>query len=335
MRYLEGKDASAEILRLVLPLMARQSAAYHPVSYSLWYEHVAGLNPPLSELLSTRLQSNEPLTEEEVYRLHARFISARDAQMLEHLQQQLRQLLEDTAETAALAGEDTGRFRQRLEQGRSELTEAVNLQGMHYVITQLVGDTARMQASARAVSQRLEASAREVTALKEQLQQSRTEALLDPLCGLKNRRGFERAAEEIGGELAHVALLLADIDHFKQLNDTYGHLLGDKVLRSIAQTMQSNIKGRDVAARIGGEEFAILLPETTLSGAQALAEQLRVAVARGRIHTGQGKDVVGSVTLSIGITVGQPGDTLDSLMRRADAGLYSAKRAGRNRVCVA
>jgi diguanylate cyclase len=338
MRYSETKEQSSELLRLTLPLMARQTAAYHPVSYSLWYEHVGGINPPLSEVLAARLKENRPLTEDDAYRLHAQFISARDIQLVESLEQQLRFLLEDTAQQAALTGEETGRFGQALRNSRSELTGAVSLEGIHYVISQLVHATLTMESSTEALSKKLEASVAEVRVLTEQLKRSQTEALLDPLCGLNNRRGFERAAQEIAGadnDIGGTALLLADVDHFKRVNDTHGHLLGDKVLRTIAQMMRANIKGRDVAARIGGEEFAILLPNTTLQGALALAEHLRLAVANGRIQKGQGPEVVGSITLSIGVAVALPGATFEALMERADAALYRAKREGRNRVCSA
>lgn len=337
MRYREDKEQSAEFLRLALPLMARQDAAYHPVSYSLWYEHVAGLNPPLTEVLTARLASDAALTEDEAYRLHARYISARDVKLLESLQQQLRRTLDEAAHNTARAGNETERFGRTLEEGRSQIASAVSVKKIQDLITQLLTETLRMEGTALALAQQLDARAAEVRDLTEQLQRAQTEALLDPLCGLHNRRGLEREAQDLAGpdgELAGAALLIADIDHFKRVNDTYGHLLGDKVLRTIAQTMRSNIKGRDIAARIGGEEFAVLLPRTTLQGAQALAEQLRRAVANGRIHRGPG-EVIGSVTLSIGVAVAGPGEGFEALMVRADAALYAAKREGRNRICVA
>ncbi len=128
---------------------------------------------------------------------------------------------------------------------------------------------------------------------------------------------------------------MADIDFFKKINDTYGHLLGDKVIRAVAQVIHANVKGRDIAARVGGEEFAVLLPETTVTGAKALAEQIRTAVARGRIHRGDRDEQIGGVTLSIGVAMAEPEEALEALIGRADAALYEAKRTGRNRVCAA
>jgi diguanylate cyclase len=135
--------------------------------------------------------------------------------------------------------------------------------------------------------------------------------------------------------LSGCALLLADIDHFKVVNDTYGHVLGDKVIRAVAHVMRSMIKGRDVAARLGGEEFAILLPQTSLTGASAVAEQIRGTVAQGRICRPDGNESIGQVTLSVGVAIAKVGDTLEPLLERADAAMYAAKRAGRNRISIA
>ena len=338
MRYKEDKDQSAELLRLALPLMARQSAALHPISYTLWYEHVAGINPPLSGVLEASLAGKLPLGEDDVYDLHARYIVARDMEVLDRLQRKLRAVLEEAAQTAAAALEDSGQFEAALRDTRSRLTGAPSLESVHAIITELARETTRMQSATEAVHQRLENRAREVEHLTRQLEQARSEALLDPLTGLKNRRGFELAVKDLAGARSNAfsgtALVLADIDHFKQINDKHGHLLGDKILRAIGQTLQSNIKGRDIAARPGGDEFAILLQQTPLAGARALAEQIRTAVAAGRIRRADSKEQPGSVTLSIGVAIGGDEDTLESLMARADAALYAAKRAGRNRVSV-
>jgi diguanylate cyclase len=337
MRYKEDKDQSAELLRLALPLMARQSAALHPISYTLWYEHVAGINPPLSTVLEASLAARLPLGEDDVYDLHARYIVARDMEVLDRLQRKLRDVLEEAAQTAAAALEDSGQFEAALRDTRSRLTGASSLESVHAIIAELARETTRMHSATEAVHQKLEKRAREVELLTRQLEQAKSEALHDPLTGLKNRRGFELAVKELGvagSPFRGAALVLADIDHFKQINDKHGHLLGDKILRAIGQTLQSNIKGRDIAARPGGDEFAVLLQQTPLGGARALAEQIRTAVASGRIRRADSRQQPGSVTLSIGVAAGGSDDTLESLLARADAALYAAKRAGRNRVAV-
>jgi diguanylate cyclase (GGDEF)-like protein len=177
-----------------------------------------------------------------------------------------------------------------------------------------------------------------VQELTEQLKRAQTEALQDPLTGLLNRRGFERAILERGAGAAHLAgaaLLVADLDHFKHINDVHGHLLGDKVLQAIARILQMNVKDEGILARLGGEEFAVLLNDTNASRARSLAEKVRSAISMCQIRTGDGKSYVGMVTVSLGVAVAAAGESLEQLIHRADAAMYLAKGAGRNRVFVA
>ena len=338
MRYLENKERSTEILRLALPLMARQLAAFHPLSYALWYEHCAGINPDLSRILDTRLSSNTALTETDVWRLYAQHIAARDMEAFERLQLQLRNLLEDTAQTTENASASAAQFSDSLKAHATVLAAPQEPEKIREVVGQMLAGTQKMQTMTAALSAKLQARTNEVNALTENLRRAQSEALLDSLTGLKNRRGLERAVEDLLLEptgLLGSALLLADIDHFKVVNDTYGHVLGDKVIRAVAHVLRSSIKGRDVAARLGGEEFAVLLPQTSLNGAAAVAEQIRGTVAQGRICRPDGNESIGQVTLSVGVAIAKAGDTLEALLERADAAMYSAKRAGRNRIGLA
>jgi diguanylate cyclase (GGDEF)-like protein len=118
-------------------------------------------------------------------------------------------------------------------------------------------------------------------------------------------------------------------------NDTHGHVIGDKVLLKIAEVLRTHTKSDDIPARPGGDEFEILLPGKSLAEAAALAEQIRVSVARTLISRSDGSQYAGQVSLSIGLAIGQKNDTLESLRNRADAAMYKAKDAGRNRVSLA
>jgi diguanylate cyclase (GGDEF)-like protein len=167
-------------------------------------------------------------------------------------------------------------------------------------------------------------------------------AMTDPLTGLRNRRHFiQWAQREL--DLAHrhdlpVAMLVLDIDHFKRINDTHGHLIGDLVLVEISKRFSTTLRGTDLLARWGGEEFIALLPNTPEPLAQSLAERLRSAVAAA-IHLPHGAEV--RATVSVGVTGrGTPPRagavvTLDALTQAADRALYEAKRQGRDRVSVA
>jgi diguanylate cyclase (GGDEF)-like protein len=159
-------------------------------------------------------------------------------------------------------------------------------------------------------------------------------AYLDGLTGIFNRRFFElRIAEEIERARrfgAGMAVIMVDIDQFKRLNDEYGHLLGDEVLRQVSSVFHQQLRKIDVVCRYGGEEFAILLSQTNAQHALAVAEKLRRL-----IETWQFPGVPRSVTISAGVaSCPDHGNTRDELVKSADAGLYAAKQAGRNRVCL-
>jgi diguanylate cyclase len=126
--------------------------------------------------------------------------------------------------------------------------------------------------------------------------------------------------------------LAVDVDHFKRINDAHGHLVGDQVLRAVAQVLRARTKGSDLAARLGGDEFVVLLPKTSIAGAITLAEQIRTTLLDGRLRRTDREQYVEDISLSVGVAEARTGDRLEDLLHRADAELYAAKRAGRNRV---
>ena len=163
------------------------------------------------------------------------------------------------------------------------------------------------------------------------------QAMTDDLTGLVNRRRFISALEaelersaSLGGPLS---VILVDLDDFKLINDHFGHHAGDRVLRAFAALLEAHIRDVDVAGRLGGEEFALLLPEADLSGAAATAERLRRALDNGPIAHADAHEF--NVTASFGVTQFALGQSADELLRIADAALYRAKAEGKNRVCSA
>ncbi len=163
-----------------------------------------------------------------------------------------------------------------------------------------------------------------------------TQAHTDVLTGLANRRRFfEVADSELSRARRYgtpLSLLMLDIDRFKEVNDAHGHHAGDRVLQQLARTCLEVLRNVDIVGRVGGEEFAILLPETELEGAIDVAERLRAAVARAEVAREEGVPL--RVTVSIGVAMLAGSVNLDTLMSQADAALYDAKHAGRNQVCV-
>lgn len=158
-----------------------------------------------------------------------------------------------------------------------------------------------------------------------------SEVRTDPLTGLSNRRSLDedlvRRLDEWRRNRTPLSLLFLDVDHFKQLNDAHGHQAGDLMLQEVARVLKADLREMDLASRYGGEEFAVLLPDTTLEDAEQVAERLRLAIAT-TTRTYQTKTL--RVTMSVGVTAAQNDDSQQSLVQRADAALYAAKNAGRN-----
>ena len=161
-------------------------------------------------------------------------------------------------------------------------------------------------------------------------------AKVDSLTGLHNRRWLEetytRELKRSNDGNFSLSAFMLDIDHFKNINDTYGHLAGDQVLIAVAQEITRCLRPSDMPVRYGGEEFTVFLPNTTVDNAKIIAERLRAGVEKIRVALSTGEVI--NVTISVGFTERQAGDTVESIIKRADDALYHAKESGRNRVCL-
>ncbi|MDX1738202.1 MAG: diguanylate cyclase [Alphaproteobacteria bacterium] len=181
------------------------------------------------------------------------------------------------------------------------------------------------------------ARARNLRRLKTITEELQRLANTDVLTNVQTRRSFMEAAEtEVGRSHRYggpLSIIMLDADHFKNVNDTYGHAGGDDVLRFLSAACKEVVRDQDYVGRLGGEEFCICLPETGLEGATKVAERLRQNVEEATINLSDGQKV--KVTLSIGVSVLQSKEDLDTVMRRSDEALYEAKEGGRNRVVVA
>jgi diguanylate cyclase len=176
----------------------------------------------------------------------------------------------------------------------------------------------------------------EVTQLLHDLEEMKRETLTDGLTGIANRKAFDECLRDAamdtmeGGEC--LSMLMIDIDHFKRINDTFGHPTGDQVIRHIATTLQANVKGRDTTARYGGEEFAVVLPATNLDDALRVAENIRQSIAALQIKSEHRNQEIGAITASVGVANFKLGEPLSRVIERADQALYLAKASGRNQV---
>jgi two-component system cell cycle response regulator len=194
-----------------------------------------------------------------------------------------------------------------------------------FLIYPLIRTQVREQGQLRAMTESL-------SARSETLEHA---ALTDSLTGMQNRRYFDDALREYLQEFRRISkpvgLMILDLDHFKAVNDTHGHDVGDEVLKAVANCLREFTRYHDVAARLGGEEFAVVAPNMDQAMLFKLAERIRTAIAHLSVRTG---NVSLRVTTSVGLAVWDRKETAEEFYRRADRMLYQAKRQGRNRVCA-
>jgi diguanylate cyclase len=188
------------------------------------------------------------------------------------------------------------------------------------------------------LADKLAESSAEMEQLRVSLQEARSQALTDALTGVANRKRFDETLAMRRDEARHdgtpLALVLADIDHFKKFNDTWGHQIGDVVIRMVAASISRVALPDQLVARLGGEEFAIVMPRTTLHAAAQFSDGVRRAIHANRLRRKETQEIIGHISVSFGVACLRPGEDVAHLVARADECLYHSKRRGRNCVSV-
>ncbi|NUT74217.1 diguanylate cyclase [Pseudomonas sp. C1C7] len=320
---------------------------HRPQAESMRYRLQNGLNwyellPILDDLATLMLAiAGSGQHEFETYLQHLN-------ERLESFQSNLQAASAGHADNRSAAQAMDTQIREQVDGMQSSMHEASNLEDLKVVLENhlegLLGtmDRHRQQRNEReqevaarlnGLAERVAHMEQEALGLREHLEEQRQKALIDPLTGLPNRAAWsERLEHEIGQWQQHgntLMLAMLDLDHFKRINDNYGHLAGDKVLKIIATVLRKRLRGTDFIARFGGEEFVLLMPSTVPAAGMKLLEQLRASIEACPFHF-KGEPV--TVTISMGLTAFRSGESSDLVLKRADQALYRAKNAGRNRV---
>jgi len=267
---------------------------------------------------------------------------------LESFQSHLHEASAGHADNSSAARELDSQLREQVDGLQSSVQGAVDVDSLKHILeNRLEGllvtmdehqherDRREQELAGRlqGLAERVANMEQEALGYREHLEETRQKALIDPLTGLPNRAAWSEQVEremqawqENGG---HLAMAILDLDHFKRINDSYGHLAGDKVLKIVADQLRKRLRPRDFIARFGGEEFVLLLAQTSPTVAAQVAEVLRAAIEACPFHF-KGERVV--ITASIGLSAFRSGERGDQVLKRADAALYRAKDLGRNRV---
>jgi diguanylate cyclase len=308
-----------------------------PRNFEIWYHYATGYNPRLNQSINETLAKNGTLSEADIENIYTTYIAPdRVSERIDSVGARVLDEIKQVLDMIDVAAGSATSYSESLTDASNRLERAKDGEGLRGVVEALVQSAKQMELNNKKLETRLSASRQEIEQLQQNLEVVRSESLTDPLTTLSNRKFFDqeldKAVAAARGKNEPLALLMSDIDHFKSFNDKYGHLTGDQVLRLVAISMKQNVKGQDIAARYGGEEFAVALPNTSLEAAATVAEHIRSAVMTKELMKRSSGERLGRITISIGVALLRPDDTAQSLIERADACLYGAKRNGRNRV---
>jgi diguanylate cyclase len=328
-------EESHAILKTVLPLMSKHRVPTIPQNYSVWYDYVCESDPSLVTELEERIRSGLDFSPEYCHQVHERFFVEPIRSQVGEIQAAMREAM--GAVLAELKGldDDLGEFGSMLDDTGESLVRDPTREELTAMVARLVEQTRTTRERSARTEASLSSMAAQVEELRLQVDTLSRDAMLDALTDVPNRRAFEdglaRMTAEAESQDQEMCLLLADVDHFKKLNDTHGHVAGDHVLRFIAQEIKQCVKGRDLLCRYGGEEFAVLLPATSYDGALMLAESIR-AIIEAQVVPLEDGTMLEDLTLSIGVALYRAGETGNALVDRADRCMYQCKSEGRNRV---
>ncbi len=338
MQHTETAEQAAEFSHSAINLMAQQGIEASPNNFAVWYGYFSGRDPQMVRALDVLLSNKAEFTPERCEEIYQKYIGfERENAELRDTVSRLQGSIGQVLEHLGTAGQEQSAYGAKLAGMSGQLAGANgSSEAVGALVREILNETKTILQTNKALESRLGESTHEIGQLRQHLEEVRREAMTDALTGIANRKYFDvtlrdeaKIAMEDGSNLC---LLLADIDHFKRFNDTYGHLVGDEVLKVVSRLLKDGVKGRDTPARYGGEEFAVILPRTALNGATTVANQMCEALATRKLKNRKSGDDYGRVTLSIGVAQYRLGEPLDSLIKRADQGLYRAKGEGRNRV---
>ncbi len=331
----ESLEESASYVRLVLPLMTKHAIPMTPKNYTTWYHYVSGKNKDHKETIDSIIEKKEPFSKKTNEMLYQRFFVEQYENKLNVIRKNLQEtLMSILTELTEISGQ-TEVYESSTLNCVSKLSEDMSVNEITNVLDEAIAATKEIRKSGESTQKRLKETTENMQVLQKEFEQAKSDLLVDFLTGVLNRKGFDETLERcVSDTTGHLSLLMVDIDHFKKFNDTHGHIVGDAILKIMAKNMQQSVRGNDFTARVGGEEFAVILPKTPLMGAMTVAETLRTSVAQLKLEKKAKSESLGTITVSIGVAEYRPGESMESLIDRADKALYFAKNAGRNRVAT-
>jgi len=337
MEYAETKPQAQMAADKAIESMRHFGITPNPNNFSVWYLHHTARLPDLSREIERLVELGSDFGPSVIEALHEKFVSqTEETKTLAAAGMRIENTVEQLLKMFAAANKGTQSYGETLAGFTAQMERADGDGNLQEFMASVISETQRMLRLNRKMGAELSQSSQEINKLREDLDRVRSEARTDGLTGIANRKVFDNAmrdsTREAGERSEHLCLLMLDIDFFKRFNDTYGHQMGDQVLKLVARTIQTCVRPEDTVARYGGEEFAAILPRTPMRAATTVAERIRTTVASKRITNRRSGSELGRITLSIGVAEYALGESVTDMIQRADKSLYMAKRLGRNQV---
>jgi len=338
---LSSPDPSFEhafaVAEKALPAMAAHRVPPTPENFAVWFAYCEGRSAELTSVIDARRASGRGFdaeTNRDLYVTHVASRSEGPAEAQE-LSRQIQDLVHNARNLMASAAADQ---RQQMTELRTMSAEATTLEPVG-LIGRLVDELGKAASRAATLEANFARSSDEIGRMRESLENAERQSNTDSLTGLATRRALDKflrdGCAEATAQGAPFSAMLIDIDHFKMFNDSYGHLVGDEVLRFISRILRQDIRPTDLAARFGGEELMAVLPRTPLPGCLEVAERFRGRLATTTLRRRSTGERLPPVTLSVGVAQYAEGESIVQFIERCDRALYQAKRGGRNRTEVA
>ncbi len=331
--YSASPEKNSEYIRQMLPLMMQHNVPVDPMNYAVWYHYVSGTSSDLNKAIDILIRDQKPFDSNTTLNLYKTHICNATVESFEKINSNLHRLITQTAFSVSTTSEKASAASDSFNVKLNELKTAENEPNLKSILVEIILETTQIAEASKALKSQLDDTTKEMEQLRNELTHVREVANTDGLTGLLNRLAFDKVLDKLVENTTskNACLALLDIDHFKRVNDSFGHLIGDKVIKFLASILKKHAAEHHHVARYGGEEMAVIMPDTTLAEAFYLIEQIRKVLDKSQLKH-KGEETIGKVTVSAGISSLKAVDTTYTFIERADNALYRAKETGRNKV---
>jgi len=332
--YRHDYEEASGYLRLSLALLGKHNLPPNLVNFTLCYEYVMKTNKALIAELDEYFHSNEHTYDksEEIFK---KYIWDKDKRFLEELNNVLNDQLKNMLGDVKSVHDQTSNSTTQLDLHAKRLQSTESPDSIKEISKDILSEANNILSTNQSFEDKLNKTQQELEGLKRELKQTKEQSETDPLTNLKNRRAFDiRLAEEIEiskKNSSALSLIIFDIDHFKYINDKYGHVVGDKVIRYVSNILLKRVRENEIACRFGGEEFTVLLPGSNNNKALSFAEGVRKQVESSTLSIHSTNEKIENLTISAGVSVYSNHEDIESFINRADKALYVSKSNGRNK----